>query len=99
MWTEIPKGSYDAPGPCWLSVVTSGGKPLKPRIKCQCGKICGIGLHHVHADGTVTASFFDSQESSFVHNGKTYSHQPGCGWHVHLKLLDYSLGEFPPEDV
>jgi hypothetical protein len=96
---DIPKGSYDSPGPCWIKVVTSDGTVLKPRIKCQCGHICYIGLHHVHSDGTVTASFFDSTESSFVHNGKTYSHTPGCGFHEHLRLLDYDLGDFPPEEI
>jgi len=88
----IPKGAYDSPGPCWIP--REGAKPL---IKCKCGKITGIGLHHVHADGTVTASFFHSQASSFVHEGKTYTHEPGCGWHVWLKLSDYTLGDFPGE--
>jgi hypothetical protein len=98
MNVDIPKGTFQTPGPCWIPVQNSEGKQLKPRIKCECGRICYIGLHHVHADGTVTASFFDSKESSFVHNGKTYHHQPGCGWHVFLKLLDYDLGDFPPEE-
>jgi hypothetical protein len=96
MNVEIPKGDYDAPGPCWIPRCYDE-RVLKPAIKCQCGKICNISLHHVHADGTVTASFFDSKETSFVNNGKTYSHTPGCGWHVFLKLKDYDCGDFPPE--
>ena len=97
MNVEIPKGNYDSPGPCWWPIQDSQGNRCRPLIKCQCGKVCGIGLHHVHADGTVTASFFDSTDSSFQHNGKTYSHTPGCGWHVFLKLADYDQGEFLPE--
>lgn len=73
------------------------GKPARPIIRCICGKVCHISLHHVHADGTVTASFFDMREASFTEGGKTYSHTPGCGWHVWLKLKDYDQGEFPPE--
>jgi hypothetical protein len=95
---EIPKGSYDSPGPCWIPRGHEGEK-WKPAIKCKCGKVCYIGLHHVHTDGTVTASFFDSTTDSFVHNGKTYSHTPGCGWHEFIKLMDYDLGDFPPEAV
>jgi hypothetical protein len=93
--TEIPKGDYESPAPCWIPV-SYKGKPCKPAIKCKCGKNCRIGLHHVHADGTVTRSFFDSTESSFSEGGKTYAHTPGCGWHVWLKLKDYDCGDFPP---
>jgi hypothetical protein len=75
---------------------TFGGHAIKPAIKCKCGKICNIGLHYVHADGTVTASFYDSEATSFVEGGKTYAHTPGCGWHVFLKLVDYHEGDFPP---
>lgn len=95
--TEIPKGNYDAPAPCWIPCQRYDSDVfVKPAIKCQCGVICGIGLHHVHADGRVTASFFHSQAAEFSHNGKTYRHAPGCGWHVFLKLKDYNCGEFPP---
>jgi hypothetical protein len=100
--TEIPKGTFDSekgdsPGPCWISVVGSDDKPRKPVIRCNCQKYCGIGLHHVHADGTVTASFLHGK-ADFVHNGKKYSGDPeGCEWHVWLKLKDYSDGDFSPE--
>jgi hypothetical protein len=93
----IPKGNYDSPGPCWIPTERyDNGGPAKPIIKCECGHVTGIGLHHVHADGRVTASFFHSKESSFVHKGKTYTHDPGCGWHVFLTLADYDKGDFPP---
>ena len=85
--TEIPKGDYDAPAPCWMPI-----RDCKPLIKCQCGKICGIGLHHVHADGTVTASFF---HDAAPHPDIGYA-GGGCGWHVWLKLMDYDCGDFPP---
>jgi hypothetical protein len=88
---EIPKGDYDAPAPCWLAVQYEG-KPCKPLIKCQCGHISGIGLHHVHADGRVTASFFHDVNP---HPDIGYL-GGGCGWHVFLKLKDYDLGDFPP---
>lgn len=71
---------------------------LKPLIRCKCGMMTGIALHHVHADGKVTASFYDNKEDSFTHKGKTYKHEPGCGWHVFLKLDGYDQGEFLPED-
>jgi hypothetical protein len=85
--TEIPKGDYDSPAPCWLPIVDTDGNKLKPVIKCKCGQMCGIRLHHVHADGRVTNSFWHY-----------WAERPndGCGWHVWLKLLDYDQGEFLP---
>lgn len=95
---EIPKGDFDTPGPCWIPMTRSDtGASIKPRIKCECGKVCNIGLHHVHADGRVTASFYHAQFSEWQEGGRTYRHEPGCGWHVFLKLKDYDLGEFPPQ--
>ena len=60
---------------------------VKPTIRCKCGKYCGIGLHHVHADGRVTASFYHRKDGD---------NPDGCDWHVFLKLLDYDQGEFLP---
>jgi hypothetical protein len=94
---EIPKGDHDSPGPCWIPRYYDG-KILKPAIKCNCGRVCHIGLHSVSAEGIVMASFFDSPMESFMHKGKTYQHSPGCGWHVFLKLLNYDQGEFAPDE-
>lgn len=91
---EIPKGSADhsSPGPCWFPCTTLSGAQLKPLIKCKCGRITGIGLHHVHADGRVTASFYHKRGNVFPEDPQ------GCEWHVYLKLLDYNLGDFPPSN-
>lgn len=87
---EIPKGDWDSPAPCWIPVTDSEGNRIKPLIKCNCGKVTGIGLHHVHADGTVTASFYHKR-------GNVSPEDPqGCEWHVHLKLLEYDQGDFAP---
>jgi len=83
---EIPRGDYDTTGPCWIP------KNSRPLIVCQCGKICHISLHHVHFDGTVTASFFHDANP---HPDIGYA-GGGCGWHVWLKLKDYDQGDFPP---
>ena len=93
-FVDIPKGEYGDPGPCW---VPRG--QFKPAIVCKCGVTCHIGLHRVHADGRVTDSFFHSPATEFTLKGKTYSHQPGCGWHEWLKLMNYNMGEFPPEII
>lgn len=102
------KGDYEEQAPCWVPIQQSinnkewyaakqGGieieqifEYVKPSIVCKCGKITGIGLHHVHADGVVTASYYHKR-------GDVYPEDPnGCEWHVFLKLIDYNLGEFPP---
>lgn len=85
------------PGPGWIAVKNTKDENIKPLIKCKCGTITGIGLHHVHADGTVTASYYDSEGIEFEHNGKKYTKDPGCGWHVYLILKDYDQGDFPPD--
>jgi hypothetical protein len=91
---EIPRvDNYDdiSMGPAWSPCVDTSGKKLKPLIRCSCGRWSGIGLHHVHADGTVTRSFYHKK-------GDVYPDDPdGCGWHVFLKLKDYDQGDFPPE--
>jgi hypothetical protein len=93
---EIPHVTHDdgydfTPGhPGWFSCVDySTGRKLKPIIRCNCGRLTGIGLHHVHVDGTVTASYYHKR-------GNIPPEDPeGCGWHVFLKLLDYDQGDFP----
>ena len=91
--TAIPKAKYDDEiSPSWIPIRDSEGKPCRPLIRCKCGHISGISLHHVHADGTVTASFFHDVNP---HPDIGYA-GGGCGWHVFLKLLDYDQGDFPP---
>ena len=107
-FTEIPKAKADEHiAPSWMAVQDREGNSLKPLIRCACGKAIGLKLHHVHTDGTVTASFFhakaeqlqrDEQGFFFTHNGKQYRTEPGCGWHVFLKLSGYDGGEFPGEE-
>jgi len=92
---KIPQGSYDLPDvkPAWLPLQNSTGQTLKPIIRCACGSLVGIGLHHVHADGMVTASFYhwwppESEQAK--------AHQ-GCGFHEMLELEGWTGGDFPPE--
>lgn len=94
MTVEIPKGDYESQAPCWVAR-SHEGVPAKPAIKCMCGEICYIGLHHVHEDGRVTESFYHSKASEFEFQGRKYAHDPGCGWHVYLTLKDYECGDFP----
>ena len=77
--------------PGWFSSRDSAGKTVKPLIRCNCGSVSGIGLHHVHADGAVTASFYHKK-------GNVYPEDPkGCEWHVYLKLADWTGEDIPPD--
>lgn len=92
----IPRGyvgDSETPGPCWIACVDTEGRPVKPAIRCNCQKYVGIGLHHVHADGRVTASFFHSKGT----NWRIGEDPEGCGWHVNIELADYDQGDFPAE--
>lgn len=78
--------------PLWSPVAEYGtGRRLKPLIRCNCGIWTGIKLHHVHADGKVTASFFHATKAQHPQGS-----DDGCGWHVYLWLDDYDQGEFKP---
>lgn len=94
MIVEIPRLENmgdDDEGPGWYRVVGSDGKPHKPIIRCKCGRLTGIGGHTVHADGTVTASFYHKR-------GNVYPEDPeGCEWHEYIRLLDYNCGHFEPD--
>ena len=59
----------------------TAGQPLKPVIRCNCGRLASIALHHVHADGRVTESFLEGS----------------CGFHEWLELADWTGQDFPPE--
>jgi hypothetical protein len=77
--------------PGWFRSTDINGNTLKPLIRCNCGSVSGIGLHHVHPDGTVTASFYHKK-------GTTYPEDPnGCEWHVWLQLADWSGEDIGPD--
>lgn len=77
--------------PGWWKVTNTDGVPLKPVIRCNCGHVSGIGLHHVHADGAVTASFYHKR-------GSVYPEDPnGCEWHEWIKLAGWDMGDIPPD--
>src|SRR5277367_3528818 len=80
-----------AKSPGWAPSTDGEGTKLKPIIRCNCGQWSGIRLHHVHADGTVTASFFHATKAQHPQGDDS-----GCGWHEFIKLADYSDGDFPP---
>ena len=100
MNVTIPKCNNDHSNyPCWCPAVKTHPEdilkpedekrkiPVRPHIRCKCGYYCGIGNHHVHSDGRVTASFFHSKESDPIR---------GCDWHVFLILENYDGGEWKP---
>ena len=96
-WATPSVGWHDkniclSDSPAWEQPVTQDGLLCRPIIRCNCGRWCGIGGHHVHVDGTITASFFHAHSST----GLKWSSEDGCGWHVFLKLKGYSGGEFTP---
>lgn len=77
--------------PGWFPVTDTSGKTLKPLIRCNCGHVSGIGLHHVHPNGTITNSFFHKR-------GNVYPEDPnGCNWHVWLKLANWSGEDIGPD--
>jgi hypothetical protein len=98
--SEDDLGSNRAGAPGWAEchrLAGGTGIPLKPLIRCNCGEWSGIGLHHVHQDGRVTASFFHATAAELAamgEGGKRF--HPGCGWHVFLILADYDYGEYLP---
>jgi hypothetical protein len=81
---------WRAKSPAWCQPVDTAGNKLKPMIRCNCGQWSGIGLHHVHADGRVTASFFHATKAQHPMGDDS-----GCGWHVFLILDGYAGGDFP----
>ena len=64
-------------------------EPCKPYIICKCGKSTGIGLHYIHKDGKVTASYFHTKAGE-------YGDPDGCEWHVFLILDNWTGEEYPP---
>lgn len=88
---KIQRGTWDTDGPCWIPIVSGDGRPLKPVVKCRCGRVGGLGLHTVAADGNVTASFFHPLEG-WASDGM------GCGFHEFLKLEGYEGPAFGPHE-
>jgi len=82
---KIPKGSFEDKTikPAW---VLEDGAARKPFIRCACGWLFTLRLHHVHADGRVTASFLHPPDDSL-----------SCGFHEFLELDGWDGGEFLPE--
>jgi hypothetical protein len=78
---QLPKGTFESPGPCWIQLTTRDGKPFPPLIKCVCGTLYGTTGQHIQKDGTVTASWLSKE---------------CCQYHVYLKLLDWPGEDFPP---
>jgi hypothetical protein len=99
---RIPKGDYDKPeiAPAWLPIEQRNDAgdlvPSKPIIRCRCGRLIGLGLHHVHPDGRVTASFLHPEQPGVA--GST-DNQAGCGFHEFLELEGYTGPEFPPRPI
>ena len=94
MSVHLPKSEYDDDTkPAWLPIQDREGHALKPLIRCACGQLCGIGLHHVHPDGTVTASFLHQWPEG---SPEALACQ-GCGWHEYLILDNWTGDDFPPE--
>lgn len=88
---HLPRGHFNDNNdlvPCWIATTTgSPPQPSRPIIRCQCGMVLTIELHHVHADGRVTNSFYHRRPTP-----------EACGWHVYLVLDDWIGLEFLPEN-
>jgi hypothetical protein len=81
--------------PGWVAVSDRrDDRKLKPIIRCVCGRYVGLRLHHVHFDGTVTASFYHKRGQNYAAG----ENPDGCEWHVWLKLRGYDRGDFPAEE-
>lgn len=77
--------------PAWVLTTDPNGYIVRPHIICQCGRNTNIGNHHIHPDGTITASYHHHQIAG---DGETVI---GCGWHVFLKMKDWIGKEFLPK--
>lgn len=91
LWDELVPPPLVVGSPGWVPLTTQDGRPARPLIRCNCGHLMGIGLHHVHVDGRVTASFY--------HKDYGEGGPRGCEWHVFLELDGYDGPEFPPSEV
>lgn len=87
VWADFPV--VGKPG--WFECVDSRDNRIKPLIRCNCGHVTGIGLHHVHPDGKVTKSFYHKR------GDKSPEDPNGCEWHVHLILADWTGQDIGPD--
>jgi len=86
---EIPKANANYDNyPCWVDTFNTEGVRIRPHIICNCGEVTNISNHHIHSDGRITESYYHYRENRPDH--------PGCGWHVFLKMKDWSGEEFLP---
>lgn len=83
-WKSLPES-----GPAWYQPAYADGRLCRPLVRCKCGQLTGIGLHHVYEDGKVEASFFHAPDES---------RPKACGWHEWIELEDYDGGEFLPNE-
>ena len=84
---EIPKWTQQNDVyPSWCDTYDTNGTRVRPHIRCNCGRHTNIDNHHIHADGRITASYYDNVVAG---NGKII----GCGWHVFLKMIGWDGGE------
>lgn len=85
-FTVIPKwdGAEDLM-PVWIDTYDTNHNRVRPHIKCICGVNTNIDNHHIHADGSVTASYLHQ-----------YPDGSGCGWHVFIKMSGWKGGEMLP---
>ena len=72
--------------PCWIPTQNTKGEELRPHVRCNCGATTSVGNHHVHKDGSLTASYFHDPSKM----------PDGCGWHVYLKFNGYDGSEWLP---
>ena len=95
---EIPKWNGNREmKPAWVYTVDSNDNVLRPHIICICGDVTNIGNHHIHEDGTITASYYHCIEDCYPidEDGKIKT-MIGCRWHVFLKMKDWIGLEFLP---
>lgn len=84
---QVPKATAETTkesGPAWFPVKNSKGELRRPYIQCKCGSMLACGNHHIHPDGRVTLSWHHAEQ------------MPGCGWHVHIQLMDWDGSEWLP---
>jgi hypothetical protein len=89
-YIEIQKCNKDHSNhPCWVPCENTNGEKVRPLIYCNCGVLLNCDAHHIHPDGRLTNSFY--------HKETLEGYPNGCGWHVHIKMKDWTGEEFIPQ--